>query len=265
MIRTFRPIDALRKLVDYIWVVDFDFLAEDNRDDLIMPLGHVNVIFNYGSAYRLMEQEQITVIPDSVIIGQIKSAKYVQYGSHLTQIGIALTPLGLLQLFQYPGIQLTEQMVPAACVDAGLDKLYRILIGSTDIDDTLYAINHYLLYKLEELDEKDTSRIEEMLAYVEQECEQLSIVRMAHHFRVSVSTLERGFKKDVGLTPKSYGNIVKFRKHVEMKGRRNWLEHRYYDQSHLLKAAHKFAGKTIKQLEKQLPELTLDYLWHGPQ
>lgn len=178
---------------------------------------------------------------------------------------IAGVALGLLRLFQYPGIQLTEKMVPAACVDPGLDKLYRMLIGSTDMVYNIHAINQYLLYKLEEFDEKRTSRIEEMLAYVEQECEQLSIVKMAHHFRVSVSTLERSFKRDVGLTPKSYGNIVKFRKHVEIKGRKNWLEHRYYDQSHLLKASHKFAGKTIKQLEKKLPELTLDYLWHTPQ
>lgn len=75
MIRTIEPIDALRKCIDYIWVADFDVLAADNRADIVMPLGHINIIFNYGSPYQLVEQNQETEIPESVVIGQIKRVR----------------------------------------------------------------------------------------------------------------------------------------------------------------------------------------------
>lgn len=41
------------------------------------------------------------------------------------------------------------------------------------------------------------------------------------------------------------------------------MQYRYYDQSHLIKTFKKFAGKTVKELEKLPHELTLRYVWHG--
>ncbi|KTD84162.1 DUF6597 domain-containing transcriptional factor [Paenibacillus etheri] len=262
MIRIFEPINALHKIVDYIWVVDFDFLADDNREDIIMPLGYINIIFNYGSAYRLVGEDQEMVIPNTVVIGQMKSAKYVRYGQQLYQIGISLTPLGFIQLFHVPSLELAERIVQAIDVDPDLDELYRMMMRFKDVEQHITAINHYLLHKMV-LNKKDTGRIEKMLTYVEREYENLNIVSMAKFFSISVSTLERFFKKQIGLTPKAYGDIVKFRKHVEDEGLRKNMQHRYYDQSHLIKTSKKFAGKTVKELEKLPHELTLRYVWHG--
>jgi len=261
MIQTFEPINALHRIVDYIWVVDFDFLADDNREDIIMPLGYINIIFNYGSTYRLAGEDQEVVIPNTVVIGQMKRAKYVRYGQQLYQIGISLTPLGFIQLFQMPSLELEERIVQAIDVDPGLDELYRMM-SFKDVEQNITAINHYLLHKMA-LNKKDTGRIEEMLTYVEREYENLNIVSMAKFFCISVSTLERFFKKHIGLTPKAYGDIVKFRKHVEDEGLRKDMQHRYYDQSHLIKTFKKFVGKTVKELEKLPHELTLRYVWHG--
>lgn len=261
MIRTFEPINSLHKIVDYIWVVDFDFLANDKREDIIMPLGYINIIFNYGSAYSLVGEDQEVVIPNMVVIGQMKSAKYVRYGQQLYQIGISLTPLGFIHLFQVPGLELEERILQATDVDPDLDKLYRMM-RFKDLEQNITAINHYLLDKMV-LNKKDTGRIEEMLTYVEREYENLNIVSMAKFFCISVSTLERFFKKHIGLTPKTYGDIVKFRKHVEDERLREEMQYRYYDQSHLIKTFKKFAGKTAKELEKLPHELTLRYVWHG--
>ncbi|GKS12092.1 AraC family transcriptional regulator [Paenibacillus chitinolyticus] len=264
MIRTFEPDNVLHKLVDYIWIVDFNFLADGNRGDIIMPLGHINIIFNYGSAYRLVGEKEEMVIPDAAVIGQMKEAKHVQYGQHLYQIGISLTPLGFIKLFHEPGLELTGRIVQVIDVDPDLDELYLMMMTSKDVEQRMKAINQFLMHKLA-LNEKDTGRIEEMLTYVEREYESLNIVSMAKFFGVSVSSLERFFKKYIGLTPKAYGNIVKFRKHVEDEGLRRDMQYHYYDQSHLIKTSKKFAGKTIKELEELPDELTLGYLWHGQQ
>lgn len=262
MIRTFEPIHALQKIVDYIWVVDFDLLSEDNREDVIMPLGHINIIFNYASDYWLVEDEQETVIPSKVVIGQMKRVKHIRYGQQLYQIGISLTPLGFIQLFHVSSLALTERFVQARDVDPDLDELYQLMMRSNDMEQHISKMNHYLLHKLA-LNNKDTSAIEQMLTYVKQEDGNLNIASMAKYFGVSISTLERFFKKQVGLTPKVYGDIVKFRKHVEDECLRKDIQHSYYDQSHLIKTSKKFAGKTVKELEKLPLELTLRYIWHG--
>lgn len=203
MIRIFEPINALHKIVDYIWVVDFDFLADDNREDIIMPLGYINIIFNYGSAYSLVREDQEVVIPNTVVIGQMKSAKYVRYGQQLYQIGISLTPLGFIHLFQVPGLELEERILQATDVDPDLDELYRMM-RFKDVEQNITVINHYLLDKMV-LNKKDTGRIEEMLTYVEREYENLNIVSMAKFFCISVSTLERFFKGMSGLPQRPMG------------------------------------------------------------
>lgn len=260
MIQTFEPIQALCGLVDYIWVMDFEFLEDNYREDIIMPLGHVNLIFNYGSRYSLVEQDLMLAIPDVAIIGQMKRAKHVRYGQRLQQMGVSLTPLGYIQIFGEPGIALTERIVQASDVGAGTEELYQELKACPDIEQQITAVHQYLLQQLT-LNKGDTARIESMLSYVEQAYEDLSIANMAKAFQVSVSTLERFFKKWVGLTPKAYGDIVKFRKHAEDKGLRENMQDHYYDQSHLIKTSKRFAGKTVKELEKLQHELTLRYVW----
>ncbi|SFF34658.1 AraC-type DNA-binding protein [Paenibacillus algorifonticola] len=213
MIRTFEPDNDLYKLVDYIWIVDFNFLADGNREDIIMPLGHINIIFNYGSPYRLVGEKEGMVVPD---------------------------------------------------VDPDLDELYLMMMIYKDVEQRIKAINQFLMNKLAS-NETNTECIEQMLTYVEREYESLNIVSMAKFFGTSVSSLERFFNKNIGLTPKTYGNIVKFRKHVEDEELRRDIHYHYYDQSHLIKTSKKFAGKTIKELEDLPDELTLGYLWHGQQ
>jgi len=262
MIQTFKTTNALQKLVDYVWVVDFTHLDDDKKEDIIMPLGHINIIFNYASPYRMVEEKRKVTIPNAVVIGQMKRAKHVRYGQHLYQIGISLTPLGFIQLFYVPSFELTERIVHVDEVDPLLGNLYQQIIGCKDVEQQITAINHYLLHRLT-LNKKDTSRIEEMLMYVEREYDNLNIVRMAKCFEISESTLERSFKKQIGLTPKAYGDIIKFRKLVENEGLRKDIQIGYYDQSHLIKTSKKFAGKTVKDLEKPPHELTLHFVWYG--
>ncbi|MEQ7049960.1 helix-turn-helix domain-containing protein [Paenibacillaceae sp. P-4] len=262
MIQTIKPITDLQKLVDYVWVVDFSDLGDDKREDIIMPLGHINIIFNYASPYRLVEEKREITLPNAVVIGQMKRAKHVRYGQHLYQIGISLTPLGFIQLFHVPSFEFTEQVVHVDEVDPLLGELYREMRGCKDVEKQITAINHYLLHRLT-LNKKDTSRIEQMLMHVEREYNNLNIVRMAKCFEISESTLERSFKKQIGLTPKAYGDIIKFRKLVEDEGLRKDIQIGYYDQSHLIKTSKKFTGKTVKELEKPPHELTLHYVWYG--
>ena len=258
IIKQFEPPDLLKNLIDYTWVVESNFLPDEEREDIIMPLGHINLIFNYGSHYAFIEEGKEIFIPNAAIIGQIKSAKPVKYGRKLDQIGISLKPAGFISLFNMPGVAVTERIMNANEIDLTLHELYHEIKDLKGTEEKIKKIYAYLETKM--VSEKKSNRICEMTTYVECNCENLNIGKMAEFFCISISALERFFKKNVGLTPKTYGDILKFRKNVEDDVRRKNMQNYYYDQSHLIKNAKKFSGKTVNELENVNKELTLRYL-----
>ena len=257
-IKQFGPSKILQNFVDYIWVAESDLLKDKEREDIIMPLGHINLIFNYGSNYKLIEQEREISIPDIAMIGQIKSAKHVRYGSKLDQIGISLKPAGLISFFRIPGASIVEKVIDANEVDVTFLDLYHQIQELNGIEEKIDKVYEYLKHKMSI--DRSSQRISVMTDYVESNYEELNIGEMAEFFRLSISALERFFKKSVGLTPKAYGNIIKFRKNIENEDRRKNLQNYYYDQSYLIKNTKKFSGKTANELEHVNRELTLQHI-----
>ncbi|WP_124065489.1 DUF6597 domain-containing transcriptional factor [Clostridium sp. E02] len=257
-IKQFGPSGILQNFVDYIWVVESDLLKDEEREDIIMPLGHINLILNYGSNYKLIEQEREILIPDAAMIGQIKSAKRVRYGSKLNQIGISLKPAGLMSFFYILGASVVEKIIDANEVDVTIHELYHQIEDLNGIEEKIDKVYEYLKAKMSI--DRNTQRISEITDYIECNYEELNIGEMAEFFRLSISALERFFKKSVGLTPKTYGTIIKFRKNIENEDRRKHMQNYYYDQSHLIKNAKKFSGKTANELEHVNRELTLQHI-----
>ena len=69
------PPKILEKLIDYIWVTQDYHLPIEKRDDVIMPLGHLNIIFNFENAYYIKNQMgKYEPLPDVAVVGQIQSA-----------------------------------------------------------------------------------------------------------------------------------------------------------------------------------------------
>jgi len=267
IVKRFTPPDSLNQVIDYIWVVDSDFLSDEKREDIIMPLGHMNLILNFASNYMQIQEDDEVLIPDIALIGQIKSAKHVRYGQSLKQIGISLKPAGFITIFNKSGIAFTEQIVDAREIDPTFCELYQDVERLQTTNLKVHRIYEFLEHNY--LNEKLTSslenirRISEMTTYIEDNCEDLNITEMAEFFYTSISTLERYFKKNVGLTPKNYGEIYKFRKNIEDEIRRKKIQNLYYDQSHLIKKTKKLSGKTIKELENIQSELTLQNVLHS--
>ncbi|WP_434748506.1 DUF6597 domain-containing transcriptional factor [Paenibacillus amylolyticus] len=259
MIQTFQATDALKSSIDYIWIAKTEKLPPTNRQDIIMPLGHINIIFNFGSPYHLIDKINRILIPDSAVIGQIKRAKHVQYGENLYQVGISITPLGYIQSFNYPISQLTERICSVDDISPGMKQLRKKIKNAQNHDSLIEAINEYFLEQISS-NSMDTRSANHMLSYIEQRCGNLNVSHMASYFGISISTLERTFKRYVGLTPKAYGDILKFQQNVLNTQRSIDIYKHYYDQSHFIKTCKKFAGKTVNELDCSSEELTLGFM-----
>lgn len=253
-IEHFLPPKNLKKMIDYIWVTQDYHLPIEKRDDVIMPLGHLNIIFNFENAYYIKNQMgKYEPLPDVAVVGQIQSAKAVRYEEEVYQIGISLLPVAFMLLMKRNCDELTEKIVAG---NQELWVLYDALIKLNTIEEKVDRIYRFLQEKFEQYLENDQLEIE-MMDYIQRTIDDFSVREMANYFYMSVSTLERQFKKKVGLTPKAYADIIRFSSHV--CDREN-LKSKYYDQSHLIRTSKKLTGKTAKQLSEVQNELTLKYI-----
>lgn len=248
------PPESLEKLIDYVWIVQYSDLPKVKRADLIMPLGHLNIIFNFENSYDMMLSNGVyDKVPNVVVAGQIQNAKKVLYGENVSQIGIAILPPAFMLLFNLNCSEITDRMMTGT---AELWDLFAVLKQFESVEARVNHIYAFLETKLElymESDQLDT----EMIDYIEAHNTHFSVKEMADYFYMSLSTLERHFKKKIGLTPKAYADIIKFSSHITDE---ETLQSYYYDQAHLIKTSQKYTSKTTKQLSKTQNEITLKYI-----
>jgi len=252
-----KPMETLQPYIDLIWYVDEYFPDEDKRQDVIMPSGHLHLAYNFEDPYYLIEKDKTVRMPENTLAGQYKKAKTVRYGYHVKQLGIAVRPSASFMLFEIIGSIYTEAVVDANSIK-GLSKLndrvHQIFEGKANneksVSDRLSELENFLNTLVKE--DKKNQELEAMIQYLEENEGQIDVKQMADAFHYSVSSLERNFKKYLGLTPKAYANIIRFRQSM-LHSDPTVL---FYDQSHYIKTCMAYTGKAPMELMNS-EELTL--------
>ena len=90
---------------------------------------------------------------------------------------------------------------------------------------------------------------------------EIGIKGLASDLGVSQSSLERGFKSRVGLSPKEYAGLIRFRNIFKFYNSSSSLtelalDAGYYDQAHFIKDFKEFTGTTPETFAKQSKQLT---------
>lgn len=248
----------LRSVLQEIWHVQFYEDENVSRDDLIMPTGVLHVVFNFGDdCFFLGGGESPVKFPTIVVSGQLDRAWKIRYGKNADQIGLALTPAGFLKLFSVPGALYSGTFLDGSLSPWNLTSLYEELKEVDSFDDAVIHIENYIKEKVGNFN--SLQRINRILEIIEASDGNLTIKELADQNNLSISALERYFKKTIGMTPKAYGNIIRFRLAVKMIDDDGMMDH-FYDQSHFIKACRKYTGKTPAELIKGNEEITLDYM-----
>ncbi len=78
---------------------------------------------------------------------------------------------------------------------------------------------------------------------------------LAKAFNYSLITMERQFKKNFGLTPKAYCDLIRFRHSLMSDDPQSF----FYDQSHFINSCRKYTLKSPKALN-EVSEITLKHM-----
>lgn len=237
-----------KSLIDILWYVDEKHLDKNRQIDTIIPTEHVHIIYNFSEPYYLLNGESEQVIPNIVLAGPTKSVRKVFYGKTVKMLGIAMHPMIFYGLFHEVSSLYNEVMIDCNNIESMQflhDQVKAIVKAhGNDGDAILNAIEG--IFEDFDYTRESVEQIDEMIHYIEKNNGLVDMQLMADYFAYSLSALERKFKKHMGLTPKVFADMMRFRRAVLEDD----PECLFYDQSHYIKNCRKYTNKIPSDLLK---------------
>lgn len=267
------------------------------EEELLLPDGHSEVVFQLGGTFErrpLGDAAHRQVMRQSYVIGSRSHSVLTRDLGPVTVAGIKLDPRALRQLLGVPVSALRESTftfdelrqralleledaVAAAAARAAQSR------GPSGRDvsarDVSALFDRHLLRALARLPPADAA-VEQLLRHIRSRHGALSIMDWAQQRRIDARHLERRFTEAIGMTPKRYARIIRFKHgyHALLSGAaepsapRQPLPapHRYlegfYDQSHFNKEFKAFIGAApsarLRATLRQATDIT-DHLLAG--
>lgn len=248
------PSIELRALVKNYIVInslkDFDKL-------LFLPNANNFIVFNRGicgSSVSLCGTEEYPILDSYCISPKTNKAKLfvLDTSSDYTKIEfpiflVELLPTAYFKMFNNDSQDLRNRFVniDENIIDIYFSNLYR----HKSIEEELQYLNKTLL-KLYKSHPNERLCIEDAIDKIHSEYCDMQVKELIDIFGCSRSTIERGFKKVVGLSPKNYIMMSKFCKtllaYIEDKKSFKDIQYLYSDNSHINSTFKKYLGITPK-------------------
>lgn len=213
------------------------------RHELILPDGYAELILNYGQPYTWRDQYHKTekMIRTVHLVGERDASIVVNLREGLDQVGIKFKPVGLFALLRRPLDELANQMVEAHELNQqSIQELNEQVFESPSDTDKVKILDSFFMKQLlvTELPDLQTRTA---LKLILNHQGNIRIDKIASYLNVHYKTLERKFKTYVGLSPKVFARIVRFKyaykqfHSISLQNPSFFLDLGYYDQNHFIK------------------------------
>lgn len=245
-----------------------------DRHQLLIPDGHSELVFRLEGGFtrwRVDAPEQRTQMRASYVIGGRSHSVLTHTPGSLRLAGVKLDPRALRVLLRRPLTDFRDTTVACADLDGcEFMDLEDEIANLKSIDPLPGVFDRFFLRRLKDEVSGEPS-IARLLERIRATQGAQSIMEWASDHVVDPRTLERRFVARMGMTPKQYARIVRF-KHSYRRlgaqqpgGRRTYLEP-YYDESHFNREFRHFLGTSPMSWLNQAAEFrttVADHLLDG--
>lgn len=252
------PAAPLRPWILCYWMVEPTAVRNASRTSsadahqVLIPDGHSELVFRLAGTFtrwRIDEPDKRTQMCASYLIGGRAHSVLAHSTGGLRLAGVKLDPRAARALIRMPLAEFRDNTV--ACADLGCKAL-------TDLEDAVAnarspamlasVFDGFFLRRLtdEVLDEPS---IHSLVQRIRATRGSQSIMQWANEHGIDSRTLERRFVARMGMTPKQYARIVRFKHSYrglttrQPDGRKTHLDP-YYDESHFSREFKHFLGTT---------------------
>lgn len=217
----------------------------------VIPDGCIEMCFILGDdVKRFTSETEYIIQPRAMVFGQITRPYYIQPTGYVNTFAVRFYPFGFANFISRPIHELADKETPLTSLfeEHSVKELEQKIIEASSTRSRIEEVERFLLDKL-----TDQSVIESIVRSTIDTLSQtkgsMSINAILKDDLSQRRSLERKFSKQVGVSPKQLGRIIRLQAALKMilnnKGENLTqiaYENEYYDQAHFIKDFKEFTG-----------------------
>ena len=256
-----KPEQSLSHVIEAFWSYAPDF--PEPRWDILVPEGIIDVIINFGDPYFRQPagsvQQPGSWITEDVLVGQRDCLFKIQWPVNTRLFAIRFNAAHIHRLIQRPMHELTNAAV--ALSDTPLHHL-SLQLKQHQLDDwsVLTELCEQLIADCLSKAPPANALLLDAMNRIDQQAANMDVGTLCQTLHTSRRTLERLFRKHIGLTPKYYlraKRLHHFLCHHQPHHAliNSAMDAEYHDQSHFIKEFKQFTGETPKVFFDSPPDI----------
>jgi len=253
--REYKPHKSLSQFIECYWSAKADKPPFREEESLI-PDGTIELMFNFGDDYAQINEGGRDIIKGSHIIGIRKQTLFISQTNRQNFFSIRFRPGGTYPFFKVPAYLFANTFTG---LDELLGKEYKELerrLADTENNERRVEITErYLLKQLQT--DNDYPFVKACSAKLLKNSS-TRIDHLAREFNTTYKTIERKFKRVIGLTPSELVKVKRFNQAVHTMYSCEYkslsevaLVCGYYDQSHFIREFKQLTRYSPRQFLKE--------------
>lgn len=253
--QTFQPHPDLESLVSCYWTLEIPAENEAKRQRII-PDGCIEMAFILGDDIkRYTTQDEFIIQPRAMVLGQTIEPFNIEPTGYVNTFAIRFYPYGFANFVTIPIKDLANKETPIELLFGAntAKELEQKIIQATDNKQRIEIIENFLLKKLNNkttIDNIVKKTVDALLLSNGTE----SITTILKEDLSKRRQLERNFKKQIGVSPKQLGKVIRLQTALKMLLHKKTdtltniaYESEYFDQAHFIKDFKEFTGINPKE------------------
>ncbi|WP_276371540.1 helix-turn-helix domain-containing protein [Chryseolinea sp. H1M3-3] len=252
--QTFQPRSDLASLVKCYWTLEVPVQKNPQRQRII-PDGCIEMIFILADdVKRYTYEDKFIIQPRELVLGQITEPFFIEPTGYVNTFAVRFYPYGFANFVTTPIQELANKETPVRLLfgEEPSKELKQKIIYATGIQERIEIVEDFLLDKLSEkatIDNIVKTTIDAILLTKGS----ASINAILKDDLSKRRQLERKFIKQIGISPKQLGKVIRLQTALKMLLNRESenltniaYQSEYYDQAHFIKDFKEFTGTTPK-------------------
>lgn len=256
IIQEFLPTPVLDRVVDCYWYTAGEgALYEVSPLQSCLPMGMVEFIFHLNESRCIgYLEEQWIPFPEAFLVGVMEKPIIWKMPSGTALFGIRFKPEGIIQLFQSPLSGLRNTFIDlSSFLGKNQSSIIANIQSATDNNSRIFFIEIFLQNQLSKKWDTKHNYFSQAIEIIRNADVGISVDQLSRAVCISERQLQRTFKEKMGISPKSYHRIIRFRKayhFLRSNPNASWVDIVYHfgyaDQAHFIRDFKEFSGRTPK-------------------
>jgi len=261
---TYTPAESLTEYIQSYGIIDE---PEDYQLEYISPpIGMSGFILQLGNPSPLQKVliNGVKYLEHSYsVTGQITVPVVGKIAGRVKSVLVFFNPLGMHQLFRNNMELLTNKSMSLHSFlgeDKATDLISKLRACATQLQLTAQLDSFFMEQRGKP---RNFDKLKEALTFIHQHNGNIAISQIEKECFIHRKSLERHFLVCIGISPKTYSQIYRFKSlvsHVSQNPKITWQElcnyHGYYDQSHL----NRYFKEYLNISPNELVKLDLDFI-----